>query len=527
MLLGAALGGVADASASVSFERTDIFLPSAPDSVAIGDLDGVHGKDIAVGLWSPGSVGVMLNHGDGTFAPMQAYTGGAQCAGQAEDLTLGDVTQPAPGNRLAPDGKLDAYLACTPYVVRLTGDGAGALGNPEAINLGLQQYLGAATIDMLTLMRRPDGNPVPLLVIQHAVGSFGRQLCISYELDPEQLVCNGTPVQGPLAVGDLNGTAPGVPPDEILTYEGGGELGIFGFSPTFPLTWTDSKRSVPGDPAGQPGVESATFGDLDNDNDLDVLVGQPVNSLSARVKSIFSFKWDPAGSHGLETVATAIPSTPGVDDLAVADVDGDACNDVVAAGTYGTGMVHLGDGAGGFDSGRDLPQLGYHVDGTATRASMAVGDLTGDGRPDLVISDKAHPAVMVSRNTSSQAGAPCSDAPPTAKDDAAAVAENAGPTAIDVLANDTNADGGPKRVASVTQPGHGTAAIGGGGVTYKPAANYCNDLGATRDTFAYRLNGGSSATVTVTVHCVAEAPPSNTGPSFPPPPPALPPPPPP
>ena len=65
---------------------------------------------------------------------------------------------------------------------------------------------------MLALVRRPNGNPVPLLVFQHAVGSFGRQLCISYELDPGQLVCNDTPVQGPLAVGDLNGSAPACRP---------------------------------------------------------------------------------------------------------------------------------------------------------------------------------------------------------------------------------------------------------------------------------------------------------------------------
>ena len=65
MLLGAALGGVPAAGASVGFVRTDVALPAAPDSVALGDLDGVNGKDIVVGLWSPGKVGVMLNQGDG------------------------------------------------------------------------------------------------------------------------------------------------------------------------------------------------------------------------------------------------------------------------------------------------------------------------------------------------------------------------------------------------------------------------------------------------------------------------------
>ena len=40
--------------------------------------------------------------------------------------------------------------------------------NPEAFNLGVQQYLGSATLDVLALMRRPDGNPVPLHVLIHA-----------------------------------------------------------------------------------------------------------------------------------------------------------------------------------------------------------------------------------------------------------------------------------------------------------------------------------------------------------------------
>jgi hemolysin type calcium-binding protein/VCBS repeat protein len=355
---------------------------------------------------------VLLNNGDGTFASMQPYTAGSSCAGLAVDITLGDVTQPAPGNRLQPDGKLDAYVACAPYVVRLTGDGAGALGNPEAINLGVQNYEGSATLDMLTLMRRPDGNPAPLLVFQHLVGSHGRELCISYELDPGQIVCNHTPVQGPLAVGDINGSAPGVPPDELLTSEGGNQLGIFGFAPVFPLTWSDGTRTVPAQTLGQSAVESAAVGDLDNDHDLDVLVGQPVNSLSARVASIHYFRWDPAGSGGLTQVAAPLPSTPGVDAVAIADVDTDGCNDVVAAGTYGTGMIHLGDAAGGFDGGRDLPQLGYQNPATATRTTMVVGDLNGDGRPEIVIADNVNSTVMVYRNTSVTSGAVCSDTPP-------------------------------------------------------------------------------------------------------------------
>ena len=98
---------------------------------------------------------------------------------------------------------------------------------------------------------------------------------------------------------------------------------------------------------------------------------------------------------------------------------------------------------------------------------------------------------------------------PTAVDDAATVVEDSGANAIDVLANDTDPDGGPKSIASATDPANGTVVITGGGtgLTYQPDANYCNDPpGTTPDTFTYTLNGGSIATVSVTVTCVADDP---------------------
>lgn len=97
------------------------------------------------------------------------------------------------------------------------------------------------------------------------------------------------------------------------------------------------------------------------------------------------------------------------------------------------------------------------------------------------------------------------DRAPTAVADAATVVEDSGANAIDVLANDTDPDGGPKSVQSVTQPANGTVAITGGGtgLSYTPNAQFCS---ATPDTFAYQLNGNSSATVSVTVTCVDDAP---------------------
>ena len=68
------------------------------------------------------------------------------------------------------------------------------------------------------------------------------------------------------------------------------------------------------------------------------------------------------------------------------------------------------------------------------------------------------------------------DNPPVAVSDTATVAEDSGATSINVRANDTDVDGGPKTVLSVTQPAHGAVVITGGGtgLTYQPNANYCN-----------------------------------------------------
>ena len=101
------------------------------------------------------------------------------------------------------------------------------------------------------------------------------------------------------------------------------------------------------------------------------------------------------------------------------------------------------------------------------------------------------------------------DDPPLAVNDTATVAEDSGETGIDVLSNDTDVDGGPKSVASASDPANGTVVVTGGGIglTYQPDANYCNDPpGTSPDTFTYMLNGGDSATVSVIVTCVDDAP---------------------
>ena len=103
----------------------------------------------------------------------------------------------------------------------------------------------------------------------------------------------------------------------------------------------------------------------------------------------------------------------------------------------------------------------------------------------------------------------CVDDPPVAVNDSATVLEDAAATAVSVLANDTDFDGGVITILSASDPANGTVVITGGGLglTYQPDPNYCNaPPGTTPDTFTYTLNGGSTATVSMTVTCVPEAP---------------------
>ena len=87
------------------------------------------------------------------------------------------------------------------------------------------------------------------------------------------------------------------------------------------------------------------------------------------------------------------------------------------------------------------------------------------------------------------------------------------PTAIPVLGNDTDVESDPITIASASDPANGVVVLTGGGpgahtgLTYQPDPDYCNDPGAPGDdTFTYTVNGGDTATVSVVVTCVDDAP---------------------
>jgi len=95
---------------------------------------------------------------------------------------------------------------------------------------------------------------------------------------------------------------------------------------------------------------------------------------------------------------------------------------------------------------------------------------------------------------------------PVAVADEVSIEEDSATTSIDVLANDSDADGDTLQISSVTIPNNGgTAVINGDKIDYTPAANFNGT-----ETFSYTVNDtkddGNTVTVTVTVTAVNDAP---------------------
>ncbi len=144
-----------------------------------------------------------------------------------------------------------------------------------------------------------------------------------------------------------------------------------------------------------------------------------------------------------------------------------------------------------------IVSVGPASDGVATLTSG--GDVTYLPDPDVNGTDAFTYTVSDSRGRTSTATVtvtvrPVNDSPTALADAAATTGET--PIIIDVLANDSDADGDALVVTSVTDPASGTAAItaGGAAVRYTPGSGFSGDA-----TFTYTVSDGNGGTATASV----------------------------
>jgi VCBS repeat-containing protein len=208
------------------------------------------------------------------------------------------------------------------------------------------------------------------------------------------------------------------------------------------------------------------------------------------------------------SAATAVTSALTVADADNANVHGATVT--IGAGRDAADALHFANQNGitgsAYDSGTGVLTL----TGSASKANYQTAlrsitfDSAGGATGDRTISFRVEDGEAANKDSNVVQRVVTIDKAPVASNDSKTIVEDAAATTIDVLGNDSDGgDGGPKTILSKIDGANGTVVItnGGNDLTYTPALNFCGS-----DSFTYKLNGGSSGTVSVTVTCVNDAP---------------------
>lgn len=305
---------------------------NGPNSLAIADLNGDGKLDIVVANWCiskvvpcPGSsVGVMLGRGDGSFDAAVAYGSGGL---YADFVAVGDVNN---------DGKPDIMVANCGNA--LTNHCIGAGGNA-----GL-------------LLGNGDGTFQPVISINLGGGGYGAiglalaDLNLDGKLD---LV-----VAGDCSNGGCGG---------VLLGKGDGT-----FQPEIPFST-----------AGLIAFGMAV-GDVNGDGKLDVVVGNQCATSVCNTSTVGVLVGNGDGTLQAPVAYDAGGIYP--DWVAIADLDGDSKPDLVLANSSTSTTINQGDvgilmgnGDGSFHTVVAYPASEFGA------ASLGVADMDGDGKPDVVV----------------------------------------------------------------------------------------------------------------------------------------------
>jgi hypothetical protein len=457
VVLGAGLACPAGAGA-LTFARTDYPLPSltAPvrtsdvgpsaydDSpVALVDLNKDSKLDIVIADYGTGRVDVLLNQGGGTFAA----AAGSPFPACSSDLEAHDIV----GGQLNPqtDQNPDVAVICDTdgSITRLLGDGSGSLGTPQAHGFGV----GSGGI----------GTP---LRIGHVSGASGG----------DYLYGNGQAYMCILAITDFatagaercdypDGSLPGsgAASSSGLTpvhwYDGpcfgGDEIVSFSRASYGAFLGSDlDPRIGPGGPGAtsctvpfqssgdrNSGVAASNIGtairagDLNRDGEPDVVIGDTGGNF--HVTAWQGASADFAGGIPPTAQPSNFASAGPISSLGIGDLNGDGCPDIAAADVLPSSLqftvaVHVGHcNATQFDSAQTFDVAGDNNTHSGA-PKMAMGDLNGDGKPDLVTTGAYAGFATVLLNTTTTGSS--TQPPPTTR---ILTVANAGPGAGSVTSS--------------------------------------------------------------------------------------------
>ncbi|WP_460503821.1 FG-GAP-like repeat-containing protein, partial [Hymenobacter agri] len=311
-------------SGAVNFApNVDLVTGDYPTSVSLGDVDGDGKPDLVVGNQGENTVSVLRNTGTVGTASFAAKVDFATTS-PSTSVTIGDVDG---------DGKPDLVVtnatANTVSVLRNTGT-AGTLGF-------------AAKVDFAT-------------------GNYPRSVSIG-DVDGD-----GKP---DLAVANAN-------TNQVSVLRNTGTVGTVGFAASVEFT-TDF------------GPSSVTIGDVDGDGKPDLATANANSSTISVLRNTST-----AGTLGFAANVTfAVGFRPY--SLSIGDVDGDGKPDLAVANYNSSKISVLRNtstaGTLGFAANVDFA-TGF------SPSSLSIGDVDGDGKPDLATANFDDNTVSVLRNTS-------------------------------------------------------------------------------------------------------------------------------
>jgi hypothetical protein len=374
-------------------------------SAAVADLTGNGKLDLVVtnacqsinkygGCVGIGEIAILLGNGDGTFQPAVTYSSGAYAAVQ---VAVGDVNGDHIPDLVVANRCMNSDCTGDGAVSVLLGNGDGTFQQPVVYDSGSYYAWSVALGDL-----RNEGK-LDIVVVNTYFGAIEYEGSVSVLLSngdgtfqPAVNYGTGGKYPGSVAIGDLTGSGiPDLIVAEFSTENGGsdGGTGVLlgnGDGTYQPVVTYDS---------GGEYARSVAIGDLRGNGIPDVVVANERSGNTGR---------NPHGDAGVllgngdGSFKSAVicpahgagsPSYPsiglGSDSVAVADVNGDGiadllvielCHNFKGEDCEGAGQVNVmpGNGDGTFEAPVIYSSSGYGGSG------IAVADLNGDGRPDLI-----------------------------------------------------------------------------------------------------------------------------------------------